>query len=274
MDELNKSYNLIPIDIKNDETLKSKIKSLINAKDTFNITLNEKEPNELNIKSLKKIFKLSNQNIEDFTFFLIGNKAFHQSDEITINNPVSNEIGTSYNKDLPKMKAIIETDPLIKKIDLFLPYIYLIIGTISLIHLLIFLFGPEFEINVYVFTSLVLSEGLLSLGYFYYEKYHYVDSYIYHEKFIPYFLIAADVICIFNILLILLTKNPMLITYRKKNKIICFISYFFSSIISCVGSYYEFIFIKKRRIYHPLQEVNDVKNDISIKQETQEVKIA
>ena len=66
----------------------------------------------------------------------------------------------------------------------------------------------------------------------------------------------------------------MLITYRKKNKIICFISYFFSSIISCVGSYYEFIFIKKRRIYHPLQEVSDMKNDISIKQETQEVRIA
>ena len=273
MDELIKNYNLIPIDIKKDETLKAKIKSLINAKHTINISINEKVPNELLIKSLKKIFKLSNQNIEEFSVFIIGNKAFYQSDEITINNPATSEIGTSYIKDLPKAK-VIETDPLIRKIDLFLPYIYLIIGSILLIHLLIFLFGPEFEINTYVFTSLILSEGLLSLGYFYYEKYHYIESYIYHEKFIPYFLIAADVICVFNSLLILKTKNPMLITYRKKNKFICFISYFLGSIISCVGSYYEFIFIKKRRIYHPLQEVSDMKNDISIKQETQEVRIA
>ena len=273
MDELYKNYNLIPIDIKNNETLKSKIISLLNTKDLINITLKEKESCGLFIKSLKKIFQLSNQNLEEYTIFKIDNKIYHQSDEITINNPVSNEIGTSYSKEIPKTKEI-ETDPLIIKIDLFLTYIYLAIGTILLIHLLIFLFGPEFEINIYVFTSLILSEGLLSLGYFYYEKYHYIESYSYHESFIPYFLIGADVICVFNILLILLTKNPMLETYRRKNKLICFISYFFGTILSIFGSYYEFVFIKKRRTYHPLHEVNDVKNDITIKEETQEVKIA
>ena len=66
----------------------------------------------------------------------------------------------------------------------------------------------------------------------------------------------------------------MLETYRRKNKLICFISYFFGTILSIFGSYYEFVFIKKRRTYHPLHEVNDVKNDITIKEETQEVKIA
>ena len=54
MDELYKNYNLIPIDIKNNETLKSKIISLLNTKDLINITLKEKESCGLFIKSLKK----------------------------------------------------------------------------------------------------------------------------------------------------------------------------------------------------------------------------
>ena len=53
MDELYKNYNLIPIDIKNNETLKSKIISLLNTKDLINITLKEKESCGLFIKSLK-----------------------------------------------------------------------------------------------------------------------------------------------------------------------------------------------------------------------------
>lgn len=270
MEELNKDYNLKEIDIKSNNVMKSKILSIIDSRETLDILIN-KNVIETYKNSIKKIFNFSKINLEEYIFYINKNDMYHQSDDKTIYNPIQHEIGTLYGKgNLPKPKEI-ESDPLIRKIDSYLPYIYFIIGSILLIHLLLFLFSPQFEINVYVFTCLILAEDLLSLGYFYYEKDHFIDSFTIHQKYIPFFLMVACFLCFVDIIYITLTSNPMLKTFRQNNTFISFIAYLFSFALTSFGTFYEFIFIKKRKKYQILQEVKN--ESINIEQ-TQEVKIS
>jgi hypothetical protein len=267
MEELNKNYNIKNIEIKRDNMKKDKILSIIDSKETLEINLNNSNL-LINTNSIKKIYSLSNLKIEENIFYIYKNNAYYQNEPS--NNQNLNEIGTSYGKgNLPQSKEY-ESEPLIRKIDFYLPYIYSIIGSILLIHLFTFLFGPQFEINVYVFTCLILSEDLLSLGYFYYEKYHFIESYNIHQYYIPYFLIVSCLLCFCNILYISFTKNPMLKTFRDNYSFLSFISYLLSFFLIIFGSYYQFVFIKKRKKYQVLYEI---KNDTSSNQETQEVKI-
>ncbi len=265
MEELNKNYNIKNIEIKKDNMKKVKILSIIDSKETLEINLNNSNVS-INTNSIKKIYSLSNLKIEENIFYIYKNNAYYQNEPS--NNQNLNEIGTSYGKgNLPQSKEY-ESEPLIRKIDFYLPYIYTIIGSILLIHLFTFLFGPQFEINVYVFTCLILSEDLLSLGYFYYEKYHFIDSYIIHQFYIPYLLILSFLLCLINILYISFTKNNMLITFRKNYIFISVFAYLLSFILTCLGNFYEFVFIKKRKKYQVLHEI---KNDTSSHHETQEV---
>ena len=62
----------------------------------------------------------------------------------------------------------------------------------------------------------------------------------------------------------------MLKTFRDNYRFLSFISYLLSFFLISFGSYYQFVFIKKRKKYQVLYEI---KNDTSSNQETQEVKI-
>ena len=265
MEELNNNYNIKSIDIKKDEIKKRKIISIIESKEILDVNIKNNIYIETNKNSIKKIFSLINLNIEENIFYIYENNTYHLSEELNKN---INEIGTLYDKGKSDKIKEYETDPLIRKIDFYLPFIYIIIGFILLIHLLIFIFGPQFEINIYVFTCLILSEDLLSLGYFYFEKYHFIDSYIIHQFYIPYLLILSFLLCLINILYISFTKNDMLITFRNNYIFISVIAYLFSFILTCLGNFYEFVFIKKRKKYQVLHEI---KNDTSSHHETQEV---
>ena len=267
MEELNNNYNIKSIDIKKDKIKKRKIISIIESKEILDVNIKNNIYIETNKNSIKKIFSLINLNIEENIFFIYENNSYHLTEELNKN---INEIGTLYEKGKSDKIKEYETDPLIRKIDFYLPFIYIIIGFILLIHLLIFIFGPQFEINIYVFTCLILSEDLLSLGYFYYEKYHFIESYNIHQYYIPYFLIVSCLLCFCNILYISFTKNPMLKTFRDNYSFLSFISYLLSFFLISFGSYYQFVFIKKRKKYQVLYEI---KNDTSSNQETQEVKI-
>ena len=66
-----------------------------------------------------------------------------------------NEIGTSYDKN--NLKRVFESDPLIKKIDLYITFFYFLIGCFLLFHLCLYLFGPDVRKNYYfIFYSLNL----------------------------------------------------------------------------------------------------------------------
>lgn len=62
----------------------------------------------------------------------------------------------------------------------------------------------------------------------------------------------------------------MLKTFRDNYSFLSFISYLLSFFLISFGSYYQFVFIKKRKKYQVLYEI---KNDTSSNQETQDVKI-
>ena len=62
----------------------------------------------------------------------------------------------------------------------------------------------------------------------------------------------------------------MLKTFRDNYRFLSFISYLLSFFLISFGSYYQFVFIKKRKKYQVLYEI---KNDTSSNQETQDVKI-
>ena len=107
------------------------------------------------INSMKKIFNLLKENPVEYILFLYED-SFNQNNNEVVNNPVLiNEIGTSYDKN--NLKRVFESDPLIKKIDLYITFFYFLIGCFLLFHLCLYLFGPDVRKNYYfIFYSLNL----------------------------------------------------------------------------------------------------------------------
>ena len=79
---------------------------------------------------------------------------------------------------------------------------------------------------------------------------------IYHKQAIPIFLIAVNILWIFNIFYFFTTKNLNMELFREKYKIFSIIIYLFVVLISIFGSLYEFFLVKeRRRYYQPFYEI-------------------
>ena len=121
-----------------------KYNQILNRKKELKIRINSNFFN-INFNSLKKILSLisNNEEIENYILFINEHLDNINRDEKKINNLVFNEIGTTYNENLKKIKRKVESDPIILFIDYYIPYLYFLIGSLLLFHLFLFLFGPD-----------------------------------------------------------------------------------------------------------------------------------
>lgn len=93
---------------------------------------------------------------------------------------------------------------------------------------------------------------------------------IYHKQAIPIFLIAVNILWIFNIFYFFTTKNLNMELFREKYKIFSIIIYIFVVLISIFGSLYEFFLVKERRRYY--QPFHEIKQELtSINEENNKI---